>query len=226
MEGERRIQIIVAFVSAVLLVFSYGVGYYVGKGAGVEEERKICEVQKKQLIKTLSRITPVSRPEPVEEKVVVPPKNVQTSKPPAQKEQKKEKPEVTSTNATPVQKKVVKASKVAGESKPEEKPVSVSKVEKVKSPEVASPVKGKKEKAASPIHRRVYFLQVGVFKTKSNAVKLAQELNRKGFHSKTVFGKKYVKVIVGDFESLSQARAVQRKLRRMGFDSILKRREI
>ncbi len=242
MEGERRVQIIIAVIAAVLLAFAYGVGYYVGKGTGIEEEKKVCEIQKRQLIKTLSRITPVSRPEPVEEKVVgAPPlkkekkQEVSTSTAVASKENngKAQKETVSENQKVKTEEKTqqeVVASKEAVKKEQQvktEKPVipvvesKVQKTEPVKKTAVSESVVSKQERKPG----KRYYLQVGIFRNKVNAVKLAQELNSKGFQSKTVFGKRYVKVIVGYYDSLHQARVVQRELRSAGFDSVLKWRK-
>ena len=246
MEGERRVQIIIAVIAGTLLAFAYGVGYYVGKGAGIEEEKKVCEIQKKQIIKTLSRIAPVSRPEPIEEKVVgIPPRKEE------KKQQEKETKASTSTavaskgnneaqeETVPVKQEVkieektqqeVVASNEAAKKEQQVKtekpviPVVESKVQETKLVKKAATSKSAVSKQERKPGKR-YYLQVGIFRNKANAVKLAQELNSKGFQSKTVFGKRYVKVIVGYYDSLHQARVVQRELRSAGFDSVLKWRK-
>jgi len=240
MEGERRVQIVIAVIAAVLLAFAYGVGYYVGKGTGIEEEKKICEVQKRQLIKTLSRITPVSRPEPVEEKVVGTPPQEEGKKPELptatavvskKKEVKEgavsEKKEVKPGEKTKPQ---VVVSKEAVKSQPQAKvekstpPVAVNSVQKTETVNNPAKPEGAQFRGENRSGKK-YYLQLGIFKNKANAVKLAEELNRKGFQAKTVFGKRYVKVIVGYFDSLHQARVVQKELRSAGFDSVLKWRK-
>jgi len=230
MEGDRRVQIIIAVVAAVLLAFAYGVGYYVGKGSGIEEEKKICEIQKRQLIKTLSRITPVSRPEPVEEKVVgtqpqTSQKEVSSKEVTKTLEQKVSQQEVPKKEVANPQEKTAEKEVKTVKNGQEEKADTVSVVKKgesvvkPKTQEVAEKTPQVKEK---PSNGKKYYLQLGIFRNEANAVKLAEELNKKGFQSKTVFGKRYVKVIVGYFDSLHQARVVQKELRSAGFDSVLK----
>jgi len=71
MERDRRVLALLGSSLVVIFAFSYAVGYYVGKQAGVREEKERCEIEKKQLMKTLAQITPVSRPQPqIEERVV------------------------------------------------------------------------------------------------------------------------------------------------------------
>lgn len=228
MEGERRVQVIIAVITAVLLAFAYGVGYYVGKGSGIEEEKKVCEIQKRQLIKTLSRITPVSRPEPVEEKVVGQP---ETSQKEASSEKGTETVEQKATQQEVPKKEEVKPQEKSAETvenKQEKKTETVLATEKIvkesklKTQEVAKKMSQVKEKTSNT---KKYYLQVGVFKNKANAIKLAKELNEKGFQSKTIFESRYVKVIVGYFDSLHQARVIQKELRSAGFDSVLKWRK-
>ncbi len=231
MEGERRVQIIIAVIAAVLLAFAYGVGYYVGKGTGIEEEKKVCELQKRQLIKTLSRITPVSRPEPVEEKVVgAPSKENQPQKPEAKTSLEKTSAPVEK----PSEQQPSEKGKTGSEKKVPEEKVQAGKKEVVTAvaEKVATEKKSEKKKTVnevSSVKKRApetrYYLQVGVFRNKVNAVKLAQKLNEKGFQTKTVFEKGYVKVIVGYFDSLHQARVVQKELHSAGFDSVLKWRK-
>lgn len=233
MEGDRKIQIIIAIIAGVLLAFAYGVGYYVGKGTGIEEEKRICEIQKKQLIKTLSRITPVSRPQPVEEKVVGAPSEKETP----QKSVETAESETTKEATTPLNVTSPSQPQQRAEAQAEKatsKKPSVAEQSQISKPfpEVTAKAEKKGEaekrvKTVSSVKRKEssgkrYYLQVGIFRNKSNAIKLAQRLNEKGFQSKTVFGGKYVKVVVGYFDSLHQARVVQKELRSAGFDSVLK----
>lgn len=232
MEGDRKIQIIIAIIAGVLLAFAYGVGYYVGKGTGIEEEKRICEIQKKQLIKTLSRITPVSRPQPVEEKVVGAPSEKETPQKSETAESETTKEATTPLNVTPPsqpqQKAEAQAEKAASKKPSVAEQSQISKL----FPEVTAKAEKKGEaekrvKTVSSVKRKEssgkrYYLQVGIFNNKSNAFKLAQRLNKKGFQTKTVFEKKNIKIIVGYFDSLHQARVVQKELRAAGFDSVLK----
>ncbi|MEO2083203.1 MAG: SPOR domain-containing protein, partial [Desulfurobacteriaceae bacterium] len=73
--------------------------------------------------------------------------------------------------------------------------------------------------------KKVYYLQVGVFRNRSNAVRFASELKSKGFDAKTEFFDDKTRVVGGDFDSQKEALSVKRDLKRKGFDSILKWRE-
>ncbi len=223
MEGERRVQVLIAAIAVVLLTFAYGVGYYVGKSSGIKEEKKICEVEKRQLIKTLSSMTPVSRPEPVEEKVVGAPAQ---SKELLENPQKSdEKVKSSETESAPEKRVTPEDQKVAA--KPESKvPVVQQAVKSEKaSPEKPSLVKTTQTVSAEKKDKTVYYLQVGLFKNRENAIKLTQELLKKGFQAKTLFERGYAKVIVGYFDSPHQARVIQRELRSAGFNSILRWRK-
>ena len=228
MEGNRRLQIAFIVVSAALFGFAYGVGYYIGKGAGIEEEKKICEMEKKQIVKTLARITPVSRPEPVEETVKseIPQENNTEVSPKGENQVPTEETaeanetaskENNATNTTaPTQEKTEEKSVVKEETKPLEKN------EKTHQQPVQQ-VSQKKEEVKPKIEGK-YYLQLGVFRNKENAFKLVNRLKEKGFDAKTVYGKRYVKVIVGYFETKKEAMKVKRELRSLGIDSILRRR--
>ncbi len=226
MEGDRRVQVLVAVIAAVLLAFSYGVGYYVGKSSGIEEEKKICEVEKRQLIKTLSSMTPVSRPEPVEEKVVGAPAQSSPVKSLPETLQKSDKQVKSSETESAPEKRVTPEGQKAA-AKPESKVPVVQQVVKSEkaSPKKPSLVKSAQTVSAEKREKTVYYLQVGVFRSKANAVKLAQELMKKGFQAKTLFERGYAKVVVGNFDSLHQAKVVQRELRSAGFNSILRWRK-
>ncbi len=223
MEGDRRVQILVAVIAAVLLTFAYGVGYYVGKSSGMEEEKKICEVEKRQLIKTLSSMTPVSRPEPVEEKIVGAPAQSSPVKNLPETLQKSDK-KVKSSETESAPEKTVTSESQKTATKPESK---VPVVQQAVKSEKVSPEKPSLVKSTQTVseEKRVYYLQIGVFKSKANAVKLAQELMRKGFQAKTLFERGYAKVIVGYFNSSHQAKVIQKELRSAGFNSILRWRK-
>ncbi|RUM87566.1 MAG: hypothetical protein DSZ25_03340, partial [Thermovibrio sp.] len=184
MEGNRRLQIAFIVVSAALFGFAYGVGYYIGKGAGIEEEKKICEMEKKQIVKTLARITPVSRPEPVEETVKSePPQENNTEVSPKGENQvpteetaeanETASKENNATNATaPTQEKTEEKIVVKEETKP------VEENEKTHQP-VQQVVQTKEE--VKPKIEGKYYLQLGIFRNKENAFKLVNRLKEKGF---------------------------------------------
>jgi cell division protein FtsN len=70
-----------------------------------------------------------------------------------------------------------------------------------------------------------FYLQVGVFRNKINASRLAEKLREKGYEAKTVTHHgKYIKVIVGYFSSKEDALKVKEELKKDGYNSILRRR--
>jgi cell division protein FtsN len=70
-----------------------------------------------------------------------------------------------------------------------------------------------------------YYLQIGVFRSRANAIKLASQLEKKGFKTKTLFTNNYTVVIVGYFEHKNEALVARKLLKESGYDSILKRRK-
>jgi cell division protein FtsN len=231
MEKDRKFLLLISSTAVVIFAFSYAVGYFVGKQAGIKEERAKCEIEKKQIVKTLARITPVSRPQPeIEEKVVGG----------APSFEEKEKVEESSLATT--QKSQQEKNSTSQESSQKEKTASVElpekrakKVETVKATEPKAeektpsekrePIKLSKESEVKEKSGKVYYLQVGVFKSKANAVKLTQKLKEKGFDAKTELSKGYAKVVIGYFKSLQEAMAVRKELKDAGFDSIVRWRK-
>jgi cell division protein FtsN len=246
MEGGRKVQLLLGLATVVLLTLSYSVGYYVGKEAGITQEKKICEVEKKEIIKTLSQINPVSRPQtPIEDRVVAqvvggssqeqgltekvegaPEKQKEENGNPSGEgvsEKKKEGEKVAEAQAQ--QPKVARSTETekAENSSKEKKekgqlpPASVGSVKEIQ--------KEKGEQKKAEVHGKVYFLQVGVFRSERNAERLAQELRSKGFPAKVEkLGSRY-RVVVGDFTDWKEAASVQRKLRQEKIPSILRWRK-
>ncbi|WP_457678497.1 SPOR domain-containing protein [Thermovibrio sp.] len=223
MEGDRKFVFIISLSAVVLFAFAYFVGYFVGKQAGVKEEKAICEIEKRQIVKTLSRLTPVSRPQPqIEEKVVgeLPPQPATNGEAKAEEEGKE-------------------TAKVNGKVKPEGEAASSEsqKTERVKEAEKekrAAKPQSKQETAKRGIEppkkeeaqvSKGYYLQLGVFRNHLNAVKLAKELRDKGFDAKVEFSGNYSKVVVGYYKSLQEALTVKKELLRSGYKSVLKRRK-
>jgi cell division protein FtsN len=86
MEKDRKFLALISAAAVAIFIFSYAVGYFMGKQSGIEEERAKCEVEKKQIVKTLAKIAPVSRPQPeIEEKVI---EGVPQESPPLEEEEK------------------------------------------------------------------------------------------------------------------------------------------
>jgi len=230
MEGGKKIQLIVAVVAVIALGFAYGVGYYVGTEAGVEKEKKICEAQKRQIIKTLSRIVPVSRPEPVEETVVQRPK--EQNEKPQPREETTAKAETQNqvakkeTNATTSATRTTKASL---KSQVAEKEINATKTAQKETEEPKSKPEKQENKApkAGKMKTEVakgYYVQLGLFRNKENAFRLVRKLQAKGFKPKTEFSKSFVKVFIGYFADKNEALRVKRKLKNLGFESILRRK--
>jgi len=223
MERDRKVVFLLSGALAVTFAFSYAVGYYLGKQAGVKEERERCEVEKKQLMKTLARITPVSRPQPqIEERVVGAPTLAELQK---EEEKKEEKPAVEP--GTQVAASGVGEEKSRKEEKPSEKAGEASDGEEKSAPAEKTgretSEQKPQEKTSKP--RKLYYLQVGVFRSSANAQKLVNALKAKGFNARLLRSGGLVKVVVGDFESWSSANAVKKELKKAGYDSIIKWRK-
>ncbi len=216
MERDRRLMILVSLATITIFCFSYAVGYFVGKQAGIKEERAKCELEKKQIVKTFARIAPVSRPQPQIEERVVAPKQEQTE----EKEKAEESGKVSKEEepvATPSQTNQTEESVEEVEEKEE----------KGTSPNPQGTESSKVESSSGTFKKaeKLYYLQVGVFKNRANAVRLASELKSKGFNAKTEFSGDYAKVIVGYFKSWQEANAVRKELLNSGYKSILKWRK-
>ncbi|RKQ63988.1 cell division protein FtsN [Thermovibrio guaymasensis] len=214
MERDRKLVILVSLATVVIFVFSYAVGYFVGKQAGIKEERAKCELEKKQIVKTFARIAPVSRPQPqIEEKIVAP----------------KEQEQVEEKEKSEESEKVVKEEEpVATPSQTNQTEESVGEVEEKESsskPQGTGTLKAESSTGTFEKAEKLYYLQVGVFKNRANAVRLASELKSKGFNAKTEFLGDYARVIVGYFKSWQEANAVRKELLNSGYKSILKWRK-
>ncbi|ADY73730.1 Sporulation domain-containing protein [Desulfurobacterium thermolithotrophum DSM 11699] len=204
MEGDRRIQFILMGTAVAIFVFSYSLGYFIGKEAGFEEAKQKFDIEKQKLLKTIAALSPVSQPR-VENKVVV-------------VDNTKEKTE-HSVAEEKVKKEISQEKKKIVEEKKKELASTSTKQEK------KSTVKLKSKETTREIKEKGYYLQVGVFKNKTNAIKLASQLKEKGFNSKTLFYDKYTVVTVGYFDSKEKALSVQKLLKNIGYKSILKRRK-
>ncbi|SMP06051.1 cell division protein FtsN [Desulfurobacterium pacificum] len=206
MENSKKLQMILMFVATLVMALAYMVGYFVGKEAGFKQASAKFEVEKKKLLKTLAELNPVSRP--IEERVV---KETAKKPPVSKKETKaKEKQQVKTENATKPQNQTVK---VEEEKKAEEKTEST-----------ANSNTNIQEKVKKYENGR-YYVQVGIFRNKANALKLASKLNSKGFPTKTLITKHYVKVIVGYYETYKEAYQALKKLKAEGYQGIVKRRK-
>ncbi len=217
MERDRRLMILVSLATITIFCFSYAVGYFVGKQAGIKEERAKCELEKKQIVKTFARIAPVSRPQPqIEERVVAPKEQEQV-----EEKEKSEESEKVSKEEEPVA-----TSSQTNQTKESVEEVE-EKEEKETSPNPQGTESSKVESSSGTFKKaeKLYYLQVGVFKNRANAVRLASELKSKGFNAKTEFSGDYAKVIVGYFKSWQEANAVRKELLNSGYKSILKWRK-
>lgn len=213
MEGDRKFQYILMAAAIVIFGFSYIVGYFVGKEAGFEEAKQKFNIEKQKLLKTIATLSPVSQPR-VENKVYVVDKTVEEG----------------SENVTDdgTQKEAVKEEKTSLEQKTQtyeeiaERKVT-GKAQKQEKEEVFARQIERKETAL--IKEGDYYLQVGVFRNRANAIKLASQLKEKGFKTKTLFTNNYTTVIVGYFEHKNEALVAKKLLKESGYDSILKRRK-
>ncbi len=213
MEGDRKFQYILMAAAIVIFGFSYIVGYFVGKEAGFEEAKQKFNIEKQKLLKTIATLSPVSQPR-VENKVYVVDKTVEEG----------------SENVTDdgTQKEAVKEEKTSLEQKTQtyeeiaEKKVTGKAQEQEKEEVFARQIE---RKETALIKEGDYYLQVGVFRNRANAIKLASQLKEKGFKTKTLFTNNYTTVIVGYFEHKNEALVAKKLLKESGYDSILKRRK-
>ncbi|GAB6077029.1 SPOR domain-containing protein [Desulfurobacterium crinifex] len=213
MEGDRRLQYILMAAAIVIFGFSYIVGYFVGKEAGFEEAKQKFNIEKQKLLKTIATLSPVSQPR-VENKVYVVDKTV---------EERSENVTDDGTRKEAVQEeKTSLEQKIQTGEKATEKKVT-DKIQEQRKEEVFAKQVERKETAF--IKEGDYYLQLGVFRNRANAIKLASQLEEKGFKTKTLFADKYTVVIVGYFEHKNEALVAKKLLRKFGYDSILKRRK-
>ena len=213
MEGDRRLQYILMAAAIVIFGFSYIVGYFVGKEAGFEEAKQKFNIEKQKLLKTIATLSPVSQPR-VENKVYVVDKTV---------EERSENVTDDGTRKEAVQEeKTSLEQKIQTGEKATEKKVT-DKIQEQRKEEVFAKQIERKETAF--IKEGDYYLQVGVFRNRANAIKLASQLEEKGFKTKTLFADNYTVVIVGYFEHKNEALVAKKLLRKFGYDSILKRRK-
>ena len=213
MEGDRKFQYILMAAAIVIFGFSYIVGYFVGKEAGFEEAKQKFNIEKQKLLKTIATLSPVSQPR-VENKVYVVDKTVEegsenVTDDGAQKEAVKE--EKTSLEQKTQTYEEIAEEKVTGKAQKQEK-------EEVFARQI-------ERKETALIKEGDYYLQVGVFRNRANAIKLASQLEKKGFKTKTLFTHNYTVVIVGYFEHKNEALVAKKLLKESGYDSVLKRRK-
>ena len=207
MEGDRRLQYILMAAAVVIFGFSYIVGYFVGKEAGFEEAKQKFNIEKQKLLKTIASLSPVSQPR-VEKKVYVVDKTVE------------EISENVTDEAT--QREAVQEEKAQTREEIAEKKAT-DKIQEQRKKEFFARQVERKETAF--IKEGDYYLQVGVFRNRANAIKLASRLEEKGFKTKTLFTDKYTVVIVGYFEHKNEALVAKKLLRKSGYNSILKKRK-
>ncbi len=226
MERDRKLLIAVSLAFVAIFSLSYGTGYFLGKKAGIKEEREKCEIEKKQIIKTFATLTPVSRPQPEIEEKVVPPPQI----PPETQVQESKKEESSNSTATSNETASNQTEEKSSAPKVSQKETAKAESKKPKtSEEVKTKGKETEEKTVEETESRetgkLYYLQVGVFKNQSNAVKLAEKLKKKGLKAKVLFEKGRARVIVGFFKDVKEAREVKGKLKKEGIETILKWRK-
>ncbi len=223
MEGERRLKIVLIVFATVVFALSYVVGYVVGKEAGFREAQKKFEVERQRLLKTLAQLNPVSRP--IESKVL---DETSEEKRVAETEEKAEEQKQTAEEA---ENHTVAQEQPDG--KPPEEETGKGEIETVKPPgkrEVITAEAGREEKKQTAQEEGIeeegdYYLQVGVFRNRANALRFAEKLKELGFKVKTVFKGDLTYVIVGYYETLDEARTVKEELAEEKINSILKRRQ-
>lgn len=66
-----------------------------------------------------------------------------------------------------------------------------------------------------------YRIQTGLFRNRNNAMRLQETLEDQGFPAYTDQWRQYYRVISGEYDTLDEAVAAQRRLRRAGFDTLL-----
>ena len=213
MEGDRRLQVILIFVATAIFALSYIIGYMVGKEAGFQEAKAKFEVEKQRLLKTLAEISPVSRP--IEDKVVSEKTEEETE---GETEEREEEGKVEESKESQKQEE---------SGKQDDSSILAPLFQKTQpKPEVQpKPVQPKPQVVEREEEEDRFYLQVGVFRNKINASRLAEKLREKGYEAKTVTHHgKYIKVIVGYFSSKEDALKVKEELKKDGYNSILRRR--
>jgi cell division protein FtsN len=247
MDGDRKLQYVLMGAATVIFGFSYTVGYFVGKEAGFKEAKKKFEVEKQRLLKTIAALSPVSQPR-VENKIYVVDKTEKSSESETAEKEKlpeisssgqkqledndknKKKPLIASSNSNnSVEDKEAKENGNSPEeisstlfngndSIAEEKPkIDKESVEKLPKKEV--------EQLGKDV-RNSFYLQVGVFKNRGNALKLRERLENHGFNAKVLDKGRFSVVIVGYFETKEKALEVKKNIKeKLKLDSIIRRRK-
>ena len=227
MEKDKKLLIALTLAFVAIFSLSYGTGYFLGKKAGIKEEKEKCEIEKKQIIKTFATLTPVSRPQPeIEEKVVPPPQiptEVQAQEPQMEENSNSTPTSGNTTNKNKKQSLALKLSENQKETGKGEK--GETETPKEKENKTKETMKKTVKEAKSKENGKLYYLQVGVFKNQSNAVKLVKRLKEKGIKAKVLFESKRARVIVGFFKNLKEAQEAKSKLKKEGFETILKWRK-
>jgi len=221
MDREKQLPLMLSVLAVIVFASSYGVGFYIGKKAGIEEEREKCEMEKRQLAKQLSTISPVSRPQPAP--VFTPP-------PPPPKPKEEVKPETAQTQVEQAEREKKPAPPLKEEVK---KSAEEAKAQAVrKADEAVEATKQKVEQREQQRERErvrerkeIYYLQAGVFRNRENALKRVNRLKALGFNAKVESRGVYTKVLVGPYYSLEEARKAEKELLKYGIEAILKRRK-
>jgi cell division protein FtsN len=202
MEKSGKQYYILLAGAVFIFVASYAVGFVIGKRAGMQEAEKRFAIEKQNLLKTIASLSPVSRPK-VEEKVVI----VNASS--------KSENETSNQTAEQTQKPSVKEEQAKRETIETAEKAEPKETQELQTTET----KPKTEQQGN------YYIQVGVFRNKSNVAKLVNKLQSKGFNAKSIIlpgGK--VKVIVGYF-SKDDVKKAYMEIKRIGINGIVKRRK-
>ena len=73
----------------------------------------------------------------------------------------------------------------------------------------------------TPVEQAKYRIQVGLFRNRNNAAMQQETLEDRGFPAYIDQWKQYYRVISGEYDTLDEAVAAQRRLRRAGFETLI-----
>ena len=73
----------------------------------------------------------------------------------------------------------------------------------------------------TPVEQAKYRIQVGLFRNRNNAAMQQETLEERGFPAYIDQWKQYYRVISGEYDTLDEAVAAQRRLRRAGFETLI-----
>ena len=77
------------------------------------------------------------------------------------------------------------------------------------------------KESETPVEQAKYRIQVGLFRNRNNAAMQQETLEERGFPAYIDQWKQYYRVISGEYDTLDEAVAAQRRLRRAGFETLI-----